>query len=461
MDETTIPSEHHRPPPPPRRPKLTVALGNARRELAVLATLEAWDEFDAEVCVHATELLDRARIDETALLLLSSELPGLDREGVQALARTRLGARTVFLVIDPGARQWAALGLPSLLPLDAQPDAILTALAAVAQARERPARARRAGRAARATAPDETLGIPAPGPPFSIIAVASGAGSPGRSTVALGLAVALGAVAPTVLVDADLAGPSIAALVDANPRRNLFQVAYARPDTSAAWTEALDRALQPLGPRSPHGRLLCGLASPAMRAGVSTGFLDTLLGELRGRFRHVILDLGADLTGTDAALHRVALASADQILLVTTPDLADLLRARIALADLDRLTSAPRERVALMVNRHDRRRHQGRREIEWGLGRSLAALVPYDHAGVERAKQARHSVVLDGRSPAGRGLLELASRIHGGGIALPPEAGGGRWRRFLGLLPGRDGSPSFAGIANGRVRGRGRGGDGD
>lgn len=266
--------------------------------------------------------------------------------------------------------------------------------------------------------------------PFAIIAVASGAGSPGRSTVALGLAAALGAVAPTALVDADLAGPSLAALLDADPRHNLFQVAYGQPETPAEWDAELARALQPLGPRSPHGQLLCGLPTAAMRAGVAPAFFGRTIAALGARFRHVVLDLGADLLGTDAALHRIGIGLAGQVLLVTTPDLADLLRARAALGALEGQLGIPPERVALIVNRHDRRRHQGRRVIEWALDRPLAALLPHDHAGAMRAKAARRSLVLDRRSRAGRALLDLAGRIHGGTID-PPREPRRRWTAWF------------------------------
>jgi Flp pilus assembly CpaE family ATPase len=251
--------------------------------------------------------------------------------------------------------------------------------------------------------------------------------------VALSLAAALGAVAPTVLVDADLAGPSVAPRLDLNPRRNLFQVAYVQPTTPAAWDEQLARALQPLGRTSPHGQALCGLATSAMRSQVSPGFFTDLLDVLRARYRYVVLDLGADLLGTDAALHRTALHLADQVLLVTTPDIVDLLRVQAALGALATLGCDER-RIALIANQYDRRRHPRRTELEWGLDRAVAALVPYDHAGLARAQAACQPVVLATRSRAGRALLDLAGRVYGGRLELPAERPRqGRWRLPLRL----------------------------
>lgn len=408
-------------PPTAGRARLAVALGNAQRELVVLAALDEWGDYDTDVCVHAAELLARVRADALDALLLSSELPGLGPAQALDLSRARPGARLVLLADDPASLAAAGAIFPAVLPLAAAPADIRTALTSVA--RDSQPRGRRSPAAEPAPAPRITNAPNPPGDdPFAIIAVASGAGSPGRSTVALGLAAALGAVAPTALVDADLAGPSLAALLDADPRRNLFQVAYGQPETPAEWDEELARALQPLGLRSPHGRLLCGLPTAAMRAGVSPAFFGRAIAALRVRFGHVVLDLGADLLGADAALHRVGLGLAGQVVLVAAPDLADLLRARAALAALEGQLGIPPERVALIVNRHDRRWHQGRRAIEWALGRPAAALIPHDHAGAMRAKAARRPLVLDRRSRAGSALLELAGRIHGGAIAPPPEA---------------------------------------
>lgn len=421
--------DHHR-PMSYRRPRLAVALGNTRRELLLLPMLEDWGAFETEVCVHAAELMARVRADAIDAVLVSSELPGFTPEHAAELARAHIGARTVLLAPVPPQGAWLEARLPIVVPLEAPPDDIRTALAADGESVE----VGRSPRIQPSLSQAEVRAAPTADmtdPPFAVLVIASGAGSSGRSTVALGLAAALGAVTPTVLVDADLAGPSIAALLNANPRRNIFQVAYGQPATPAEWDEGLTRALQPLGSRSPHGRVLCGLPTAAMRAGVSPAFFADLIGTLRARFHHVILDLGPDFLGNEMALHRVALRQAGQVLLVTTPEVIDLLRARVALAGLETQLGLEPRRVALIVNRHDRRYHHRRSEIEWALGRPLAALIPYDHAGIARAREARRPVVLDRRSRAGRALLDLAGRVHGGTVTLPPEPVAPWWRRFV------------------------------
>jgi hypothetical protein len=46
--------------------------------------------------------------------------------------------------------------------------------------------------------------------------------------------------------------------------------------------------------------------------------------------------------------------------------------------------------------------------------------VPYDNPGVQKALAAQRPLV-HGRGPAARALLDLAERVHGGELVLPPE----------------------------------------
>jgi MinD-like ATPase involved in chromosome partitioning or flagellar assembly len=98
---------------------------------------------------------------------------------------------------------------------------------------------------------------------------------------------------------------------------------------------------------------------------------------------------------------------------------------------LDAQLGIPSETVALVVNAHEKRRHNKRSEIEWALGRPAAAVIPYDRSAAERALAAQRPLVLERKSAAARALLELAGRVHGGEIVLPPEeAAGSRWDRI-------------------------------
>ena len=268
-------------------------------------------------------------------------------------------------------------------------------------------------------------------PTLAVIAVASGPGSPGRTTIALNLAVGLGAVAPTVVVDADLSGPSIAAHVDADPTRNLYMLAHAEPETDAEWSDAIRQEVQSLGGRSVQGAVLCGVPKLELRVGITPRFLDRLVQELRRRYRYVILDIGAEFLSREAAPHRSALQSADVVLLVGSADMVGLWHARTGLALLQSLLGMNPDRVALVVNQHSRRLHHSRDEIEWALGLATAAIIPNDHEAVQSSLATQRPLVFAGRGSAARSLLDLAERIHGGAVRLPPERSRGGTLDFL------------------------------
>jgi hypothetical protein len=165
---------------------------------------------------------------------------------------------------------------------------------------------------------------------------------------------------------------------------------------------------------------------------LAPAFVGRLLEALRLCHRYVVLDLGdlglssllarpdsgdARSSATGAALE--AAGAADLLLLVTGGDLVSAARARDTLLRLGARPGWDAGRVALVVNRHDPAYHFERWQLEATLGVGTAAVVPFDHGGVQRALAARRPVALDGRSRAGRALLDLADRLHGGAARLP------------------------------------------
>jgi len=393
--------------------RIAVALGDAERELALLVALgETGDLVVAERCLSAEQLLACARADRVDALLVALDLHRLDAAVLEDLGRTGLPMVLLGAADAEGACHAAAVLPPAAEAAEVR-DALLAAARGERVWRPAPA-AEEQPEAPLAGARDEM-------PALSVLALASGHGSPGRTTIALNLAAALGAVSPTVLVDADLGGPSLAAYLDLDPTRNLYMVSHGEPESARDWERIVGQEVQPLHPRSPHAAVLCGVPKPEMRASLSRRFFERLVAYLRRRYRYVVLDVGADLLGSETALHRTALSLADQVLLVATGDVVGLWHARQALGLLRGQLALPTERVALLVNRHDERFHHGRAEIEWALGAPAAAVLPYDHTGAERAIAEHRPMVLDQGSKAGFYLLELAGRVHGGRIEPPPE----------------------------------------
>ncbi len=386
--------------------------------LALLPSLAESGEFAvAERCLAADQLLVCLQHGQVDAAHVAADLHRLTESALAELTRAR--TPVVLLAARPDDKRWRGFPGP-VLRLEAEPATTRQALlAALRGERPRPAPPREEP----AAQPAESVARPsgARATELAVLAVASGPGSPGRTTVAIGLAAALGAVAPTILVDADLVGPAVAACLDLDPTRNLYLLAHAQET-------------QPLGPRCPHAMALCGVPKPELRTAICPRFFERLVAQLRDRYRYVVLDVGADLLGAEAAVHHSALGLSDQVLLVASTDLVGLRHARTALGLLRAHVPVDPERVALILNRHDRRYHHGRIEIEWALGVPTPAVIPFDHGSMQRALGAQRPLVLDGRSRAGRALLDLAERVHGGDIVLPPEPtedGRPRWRRWL------------------------------
>jgi hypothetical protein len=98
-----------------------------------------------------------------------------------------------------------------------------------------------------------------------------------------------------------------------------------------------------------------------------------------------------------------------------------LWHARTSLNQLERQLSIEPRTVNLLLNRHDSRYHHAQTEVEWHLGAPVAAIVPFDHHGVQRALALQRPVVVDPNSRASRALLSLAERIYDGKLQLPVE----------------------------------------
>jgi Flp pilus assembly CpaE family ATPase len=398
--------------------RIAVGLGDPERERNLLPSLaETGDLSVVQRCLSADQLLECVRRERVDACLLAEGLHRLTPPVLVELTRARMPI--VLLVSDPDEPRWrSASGL--ILLLDVDPTTVHQSLIFAIHGQQLvPATQTMEdrGRTPNESAPK------ASSPSLSVIAIASGPGSPGRTTVALNLAAGLGLVVPTVLVDVDLSCPSLAAHLDADPTRNLYMLAHAEPETEAEWKHAIEQEAQPLDAECVHGAVICGSPKLELRAGITSRFVERLVRELRHRYRFVILDVSADLLSRETTPHRAALQVADQILLVAAADVVSLWHARTGLGFLYGQLGIDRERIALVVNRHDRRFHHGRPEIDWALGLATAAVIPNDQVATQRALAAQRPLVLSGRGPAARSLLDLAERVHGGEIRLPDDQG--------------------------------------
>jgi MinD superfamily P-loop ATPase len=413
-------------------PGLRVALGLGDQELEqrFRPALEALDDLVIVAqCLAADQLLQLVSSRHVDAIVVAWSLHRLTDAVLDELDRP--GVTLVVLVADPAEERWQRRAGP-VLTINTEPETVYQAILA-ARPGVRPA-------APGVTAPDPVVRKPVdrhPGPLGRVIAVAGGAGSPGRTTLAVNLAAALGAAAPTVLVELDLCAPAAAAYLDADPSRNVCTLAHTVRDEPRLWGPALGDELQPLGSRSTHAVLLCGPPKREMRTSLGPTLVERLVDELAERFRWVIVDIGPELVGIEvaAATHRAALARADHVLLVSAADFVGLWHTRTALDQLERLVGIERRFVNLILNRHDSRFHHSRQEVEWHLGVPVVAVIPFDHAGQQRAIAEQRPAVLDTSSRAGRAMLVLAEGMHAGKLRLPtPGSTRPRtdwWRRLV------------------------------
>src|SRR5581483_7186351 len=219
--------------------RIVVGLGDPECERELLPALIELGEITVEQrCLSADQLLDCVRREHPDACLLAEGLHRLTPVVLADLDRARIPL--VLLTSNFGDARWQDFAR-QILPLEADHTTVHQALLAATRG-ERPGPSKRAMHTAAEgpVAREAELSSPA----LSVLTVASGPGSPGRTTIALNLAAALGAVAPTVLVDLDLSGPSVAAHIDADPTRNLYMLSHDEPETDGEWSRALDQETQ-------------------------------------------------------------------------------------------------------------------------------------------------------------------------------------------------------------------------
>src|SRR5216684_2984007 len=417
------------------RLRLALGLGDQELEQRLRPAFDAADDMVVVAqCLAADQLVQAAESRQVDAVVVAWSLHRLTDAVLDKLDRS--GLPVVLLVPDPHDQRWRGRRGP-VMAVGSDDATIRQALGAIRRgesflnlSRPRPI-----------PQPVILKDVDRPAsPPSGVIAVAGGAGSPGRTTLAINLAAALGTAAPTVLLEADLCAPTVAAFLDRDPSRNLCTLAHAVREDTHAWASALADELQPLSSQSPLAVVLCGLPKREMRTSISPAFLERVVTEMARQYRYVVIDVGPDWMGTDvaAANHCAILASASQVLLVSASDLVGLWHARTALDQLERQLGIERQNVQLVLNRYDARFHHGRSEVAWHLGAPVVAVIPFDHAAAQRAIAQQRPLVIAANSRASRAMLSLAEGVHTARLRLPVEptvnAGSDSWWRRL--LPG-------------------------
>ncbi|MBK5289671.1 MAG: chromosome partitioning protein [Acidimicrobiia bacterium] len=364
-----------------------------RRELGVRV---------ARRCVDHGELLGTALRDRPTAVVLDASLPWLDRDLVTTLRRAGIEA----FAIGNSARLLDRLGV-HCLALDATPELIAAALYSL----ESPVPCDPRSAAGVGEAADGTADA------GRIVAVWGGAGSPGRTTVAVHVAIETArAGARTLLIDGDAWSASVAQLLELHESPSLAQAARLAAD---GWPSPFDTTVQ----FGPNGlAVLAGLARAELWPEVREIAWRGVLAAATTQYDVVVVDLAAPIEEDEELaydrvpyrrnlLTRIALERADDILLVAAADPVGLRRAVVAHRNLTEGLPDASRKVRVVLNRAPRagrRLQECSRSVEEWMGDVPAALLPEEAALGRVGWEGRPLTEI---APRSRWLRELRSSL--------------------------------------------------
>jgi pilus assembly protein CpaE len=158
-----------------------------------------------------------------------------------------------------------------------------------------------------------------------------------------------------------------------------------------------------------HDSGLTVLASPVQPGPGETITRDqarAMLTFVRRHYDHVIVDLDRSIS----QLTMGALESADDILLVTTPDVASLNNTKRALPVIERV-SADGGRIRIVVNRRRSSDVITVGDVSKTLGKQVLSTLPNDEASLTESLNTGKPEVLRSRSKYGRELEALSRQL--------------------------------------------------
>ncbi|WP_309103283.1 P-loop NTPase [Microbacterium sp.] len=365
-------------------------------------------------------------IAPAARTILTAELiAACDRGGVRIIP---LG--------DGDSRLLGRYGLTAALPADAAGWQVAAAIQA-----DSPATARRV-----------------PEPASRVIAVWGPQGAPGRSTVAIQLAVELARSGRrTALVDADTVAPALALLLGLSDDAPGIAAACRRAELGGLDSAELDRLAATVETSAGSVDVLAGINRPSRWPELSAPRLRTALQVCRQWAQEIVVDIGAALDADDEttfdlvgprrhAATTAALREADLVVAVAAADplgISRFLRDHAELRDL--IGPSP---IAVVVNQVRQgplgidARGQIRRTLDRFAGITDVTFLPYDLRAADAALlHARPMTDVTPRSPLVAAVRRLAGALtpaapsgdsSAAGAATAPRrktpATGGSWR---------------------------------
>lgn len=326
---------------------------DAAWEAELVAAVEATVGYTvARRCADLADLLAAAAAGHGEMALVSADLRALDRPALHELASHGVEVAGVVGPGDePGERRLRQLGVDVVLRADLASHEIDDALDALEAVRD--------GQLGRGLGPVDARDLdegPAAPTPATVIAVWGPTGAPGRTTVAVNLAAELALREPTLLVDLDTYGSSIAQALGLLDEAPGIAAAARAADQGGLDLAGLARVAPEV---SPGLRVLTGIPRAGRWTELRAPSVAHVLATGRGLARFVVVDCGfaieddEELSYDTLAPRRnaatlTALEEADELIVVGTADPIGLQRLVRAVQDL---AAVPSPTARVVVNR--------------------------------------------------------------------------------------------------------------
>jgi MinD-like ATPase involved in chromosome partitioning or flagellar assembly len=378
---------------------IIVGAGGAPWELALLRGLQQ-PELGVHVlrrCSEHGELLGTALRDRPRAVLLDASVPWLDRD----LVATLRDAGVAVVAVGEPSSALDALGVLTVAS-DASPSALAGIVSSLAPL-------------VAVEAPTAAHG----GAGGRLVAVWGATGAPGRTTVAVHLAIESARTGRrTLLVDGDAWAASVAQLLELSESPSVAQAARS---AARGWPEPLSEFLQP----APHGlEVLVGLPRAELWPEVSPEGWRSLLDEARDAFDTVVVDVAAPAEEDEElvvdripfrrnVMTTLALDLAHRAVLVTTADPIGLRRGILAHRQW---SDRPRrsDELAVVLNRLPKSARQSQdcsRAVERWVGGPPTAMLPAEPTFARVVWEGRPLHEVAPRSPWLRELQAVAAEL--------------------------------------------------
>ena len=237
-----------------------------------------------------------------------------------------------------------------------------------------------------------------------IILIYSPKGGTGCTTIAVNLAVALhNEETRVVIVDANLQFGDVAIFLNEQGKNTILDLA---PRVDELDPEIVDNVMIKNAASGVH--VLASPSRPENAEKVNADQFAKLLRYLRQLYAYVIVDSSAYLTDITLSVLDIA----DAIVLVATQDIPSIKNDRLFL-DLLLTLNIPAEKIALVMNKFDKRIAISPEKVGENLKQEVLAVIPLDERTVIPAVNRGVPFMLDNKTqPAARGIYILAEALR-------------------------------------------------